>query len=217
MAGQRGVLVARADIDDRAAAAATAAFLREHRLDLVLHAQEHAGQVDVERRLPVLERDLGEGLRADVAIGVVDRAIEPAEAIERGLDHALDLGLDRNVGLHEHRLAAGLADQADSFLAVLGGLRRGDDFRAPAREHQRAGTAQAPAGAGHQRHLAFERLRHGHSSYREPRQAYGFFRFPRESRNSGGYSMSKSLTALLMPASSCSAPTSTSVALSLTI
>jgi hypothetical protein len=147
----------RGDVDDRPAAAG------EHGRDLVPQAVPHAGEVHVERAVPVVLGILG-GARVDAAhAGGVDGQIEPAEAAHRGVDHLGDVVGAPHVGVHGDGRAAGLAHEAQR-LAEHRGLDVGDDERgAAARQRQRGGAADARGAAGDHGDLPgeFLRLQHG--------------------------------------------------------
>lgn len=146
--------VDRGDVDDRAAAG-------KHRADLVLHAQPHAFQVDADHFVPLCFGDVGHRREARAGdAGIVDRAIEAAEFLQRGLDHRLDLGDTAHVGGDEQRFAAEPGDSPHDVFTLFGAARRDDDFRALLGEFQRGRRADAGTGAGHQRDLACECLRH---------------------------------------------------------
>ena len=98
----------RRDVDDRAAAA-----LREELAELVLHAEEHAGEVDVDRALPLGERVVDERLGVGRDAGVVHRAVEAAEAVDRGLHHRRDRAVVGDVGRDRDRVALDGARRAD--------------------------------------------------------------------------------------------------------
>src|SRR5215212_6042802 len=69
----------RADVDDRPAVA-----LLEHLRELVLEAQGDALEIDRQDAVELLLVELGEGVRVRGDRGVVDRAVEPPVALDRG-------------------------------------------------------------------------------------------------------------------------------------
>ncbi len=99
----------RGDVDDRAAAGGL------HRFDRRLHAEEGAGQVDVDDLLPLRHVE-----RADLAerhdAGVVDQNVELAELVDRGRDRGLPLVGLRDV---EVDVACGFTDLVGQCLALL--------------------------------------------------------------------------------------------------
>ena len=69
-----------------------AATGREHRADAVLRAEHDALEVDTHDPVVLVERDLGERLRAADA-GDVEHGVDPAERLDGRREHGLDLGL----------------------------------------------------------------------------------------------------------------------------
>ena len=95
----------RADIDDGALAA-----LGQELANFILHAQHDRAQIDADHPVPHLH--VGLGNRQDIGgdRGVVDRAIEPAEARNRLLDQGLDLVLLGDIAEDHFGGSAGGAD-----------------------------------------------------------------------------------------------------------
>ena len=82
--------------------------------------------------------------------------VEPAEALDRGLDNSAYFWVDRNVDPHADE-PAGQAlrlclDRAD----LLSAVHRRDDICPLAREEQRSRATDAAARADHDRHFACE-------------------------------------------------------------
>ena len=141
--------VDRRDVDDRAAA------VGQHGRNLVLHAQPHALQVHTHDFVPLClgdVRHLGEPRTRDARI--VDRAVEAAEFLDRGLDHVFDIRGAADIGLDEMRLAACIDDSLHDLGALLGASGGDDDLGALLREFQRGGFSQPGTSAGHQCDLA---------------------------------------------------------------
>ena len=94
----------------------------------------------------------------DVDGAVVDD-VEPAEALDRDVDHALDA---RGVA-HVHRDREAAAARGHDLGALEGDVGD-DDARALCRHRDRAGPAHARAAADDERDLALEASAHGRSS-----------------------------------------------------
>jgi len=96
-------------------------------------------------------------LFADTGAGVVIENIDITEAIQRGLDHAVEIFLLGNVDFGENRLTSffifdQLVDaRRDRFLDVAA-----DHLCAFAAKQARRGAADAAVGAGNDRHFPFE-------------------------------------------------------------
>src|SRR5665811_608448 len=96
--------VDRRDADDLASAAP-----RHHVLRHEPRAVETAVEVRVNNPIPVLERNLQDGLPADDP-GVVHENVEAAEARQRCRNKLLGLGVCADVGLDGLRVATALPD-----------------------------------------------------------------------------------------------------------
>src|SRR5919106_1294399 len=125
VARPRDDLVHRADADDLAGGAgdlgAHAAALEL--LDRLAGAQELAGEVDPDHRVPLLERHLLEG-RVLLQAGVVDQDVDRAEFSQHLGKHRLDLVLLADVSLMGVGVAALVADLGHDLLGrlALGGV-----------------------------------------------------------------------------------------------
>src|SRR4029453_19458629 len=89
----------------------------------------------------------GEGLLAGNP-GIVEGAVEPAEAAHRLVPHGRHVRLAGDVGADEAGLAPRRLDEAHRLVTALGGNVRDDYPRALAREGERGGPADARGGAG---------------------------------------------------------------------
>jgi magnesium-transporting ATPase (P-type) len=90
--------------------------------------------------------------------GVVDGAVESAEALHAPADQRLDLPRDRHVGPYEGGRPARLLDQAHRLLTAFGRDIRDDDRCSLFGELSCAGAPDARGGARYQRHLAAKSL-----------------------------------------------------------
>src|SRR5207247_10083941 len=131
----------------------------EHQVgDAVLHHEERPLQVDRLHAVPVgllgVEDRLVLVLPEDA--GVVVEDVEPAEALHAGGDHALHVGLLRDVAHHPERLPAPALDHRDRLLGRLG-VDVGDDHRcALLREEQRPLAPLPHPRPGDERDLPFQ-------------------------------------------------------------
>ncbi|MCY1454364.1 hypothetical protein D9M71_714260 [compost metagenome] len=95
----------RRHVDHRAAAT-----LLQHLLDGELVAQEHAGQVDVQHPLPLVQAGLLDGAPGLTDAGVGNHDVQPAEAFHGGGDQVGDIFLTRHIDLDEQGLLAALVE-----------------------------------------------------------------------------------------------------------
>ncbi len=95
---------------------------------------ERAGQVDADHLVPLAVADLLDR-RALPDARVVDQDVEPAEPVDRLVDHHLGLFVDGDVRGQRERLAAAVADPP-------GHLLRGGALHAVVEGHARAGAGQ---------------------------------------------------------------------------
>ncbi len=148
-----------AEVDDPAPAGL------QHVRHGIAAAEEGAVEDDARDVLPVGIGHLLEACLAAVG-GVVDQDVEPAEAVDGGVDHLVDLRLVGDVGDGHHGPAALGLDRA---LVRLGLVARAadveDDGGAVGGERERGGAAGAARGAGDQRDPAGERPRVGSSGH----------------------------------------------------
>jgi hypothetical protein len=91
----------RGAVDDGAAA------LGAHRPELVLHAGPDAAQVDRVHAVERLGRLVGGVGRRDLDAGVVERQVEPTEAVDRAFDQGGDLVLVGHVAGDSERSIPG--------------------------------------------------------------------------------------------------------------
>jgi hypothetical protein len=146
--GKAGDARNRRGVDDRAAAVV------EHVADLVLHAQEHAGHVNRNAALPLIDRVISKRRLTGLEAGIVERRVQAAEGVDRGLDHRLDLGFAADVGPLEHGLAARRLDFLDQ-IGARGLVEVGDHHaRATLGAEQRGRLAHAAGAAGDKHDLS---------------------------------------------------------------
>ena len=96
----------------------------EHHPDRVLHAEEHAAQVDVHQLVVVLGRHVGEHRRVGEA-GDVQHRVEAAELLDRGAHQRLDVGFVRDVAVDGQHAVADLGRGVLLGAADVGGDDRG--------------------------------------------------------------------------------------------
>ena len=84
-------------------------------------AQELAGQVDVDHRLPIGERHVPDR-RGPLDAGIVDQDVKSAKAIERFGDHGVDLVFAGNIGCERDRVPSGISNILDRSIGL--GARR---------------------------------------------------------------------------------------------
>ena len=116
---------------------------------------EIADEIQIEERPEVVDREVVDGLMRGVPAGVVDQAVDPSEALDRPIDHALNVVGFRHVRADEHR-ASGAARIELGLEGAAFGLvaRTEDDMRAPLfDEHLHAAGANPLGAAGHDRDL----------------------------------------------------------------
>src|SRR6266702_6439238 len=91
----------------------------EHVLDLILHTQENAGEIDIDILAPVCGWHVRDGPVSVVDARVVERAMQPTEVAYRELDHGLRVAFVRDVGANENRCATLLLDLGDDAPSSL--------------------------------------------------------------------------------------------------
>ncbi len=120
-----------------------AAALFEHQRDLVLHAQEHAAEVDGDDPVPLLLRDIGHRRCRLFNTGVVEGGVQPPEGFDGLIQSRRHVLGARHVAPDGERPSASLFDHPRRFLIVL--FRNVGDHHAGTltRERQRRGTVNA--------------------------------------------------------------------------
>ena len=127
---------------------------REHDRDLVLHAEEHAGQVVGDDPVPLVVRVLVDRQLPLDDAGVVVRVVQPAVLGDHLRDHVENGGGHGHVRLDEQRRTAVLRDQLDG-LQPTGNVDVGHRHPRAARgEPPRRRAPHPVAAAGHQGDLA---------------------------------------------------------------
>ena len=143
---------ARRHVHDRATVA-----LREHLAQLVLHAEEHAGEVDVDHALPLGAGVVDERLRLDADPGHVARAVEPAEALDRERDHRARPTASSVTSARNDRDPVVGVDQRARSRRAPGSSTSAITTDAPrVGEHLRGRAADPVAAAGHERDATVE-------------------------------------------------------------
>src|SRR5258705_9217249 len=123
-----------------------------------LAAEERAGQVDADDRVPAVGRDVLR-LGAERRAGVVYHDVEPAPLLDHAIDHPLDLLLLTHVNRRGERPLAEITDGLDDGLEVLELARAERHVRAGAGELDRDGFADAGTAAGDDGGFSLERER----------------------------------------------------------
>ena len=131
---------------------AAALALRDQLLRLVLEADEHTGEADIDHAaesvdLVVLDR------REAPDAGVVEGDVEPSEVLNAGVDHRGCIVLARHVAADGGGVVADLARGFGDAVGVAVGEH---DARAGFSEELRGAQADARCAAGDQRYLAVE-------------------------------------------------------------
>jgi hypothetical protein len=117
--------------------------LREKAAYRLAHAQELAGQVDVEHGAPVLQAHVRDrGILLDP--GIRDENVDASERLDEPVEHRAHLVIARYVGLERNGLAALIPDLADE---IVGGARLGAVVHADRRARSGEG-ARAPLRCG---------------------------------------------------------------------
>src|SRR5271166_3471310 len=135
-----------------------AAAVFQHLRYLVLHTQEHPGQVDCDDPCPILFAAISDidwlavsHLALDT--GVVKGAVQPAVSLDGPGDHGFDLLADRDIGFDEQRFAACILDHSYRLLATITVVIGDRDFRTFACEDDRGGAANSRTTPGDQHYL----------------------------------------------------------------
>ena len=139
----------RSVIDDGAAAGA------EHVLNLILHREEHAFQVDgdnlIERRFFNVSEQSSRGKDA----GVIEGTVQPAVGLHRGSDKALDLLRVAHICLDKERSASFSLNRLNGFPAFRVHIAN-DNLGAVPCEEKGRGAADTRAATGNDRYLIRE-------------------------------------------------------------
>jgi hypothetical protein len=147
--------LAAADVDD----APALGLLRLHDADRLARAEKRRGDVDGERLVPVVERDvLGVLVGGDA--GVVHQHVEPPEGLDRPLEQRDDRVFFGEIGRQRQRFAAFGFDACRNLVQQLGAARHQHGLRALGSEQLGDAAADAVAGAGDDRDLALELFGH---------------------------------------------------------
>src|SRR4030095_1852801 len=123
-----------------------------------LAAEERAGQVDADDRVPAVGRDVLR-LGAERRAGVVHHDVEPAPLLDHAIDHPSPLLLLTHAHRRGERALAEITDGLDDGLEVLEFTRAERHVRAGAGELDRDGFADAGTAAGDDRGFFLERER----------------------------------------------------------
>ncbi len=133
-----------------------ALIVLEHELDLVLHAQESAAEVDCHEAVPLVVADLGGRLDRLLDARVVEGDVQATESLHRGVQCRFDVVGARDVAGHGERLAASLLDHASRLLVAVGCDVGDHDAGTFAPERQCGGAADAAGRSGDERDLVRE-------------------------------------------------------------
>jgi len=126
-------------VDDAAAAGGLAL----HHAEGVLRAEEHAGQIDVDDGLPLLEREVLQRERRCAAAGGVEQQVDPAELRDRGIEQCLDRGGTGDVGRHGERARGERTGSGEGLLQGVRAAAGEDDGPAVLEQCERDGAADA--------------------------------------------------------------------------
>jgi hypothetical protein len=128
----------------------------EHRAQLGSQAEEDAREVLGEVGVPVGRVEVLHAGRRARAAGIVEGAVEAAEALERGIDERVGLRLHRHVRRDEGGLAAGVGDLARERLARVGAAAAEHDPGTLGGDPARHGAADPARRAGDEDHAPVE-------------------------------------------------------------
>ena len=109
----------------------------------MLHAQDHAENIGVERRRIALRGLVGDRANLAFGAGIVHRDIETTEPRDRLIDQSADVILLANVGVDELRLRTQRAQLLSERLADLVTSTGDDDFCALLGEGDGGGASDA--------------------------------------------------------------------------
>jgi hypothetical protein len=133
-----------------------AAALGAHVAQFVFHAGPNAAQVDGVDPIEALGRLVRCIARRRLDAGIVVGHVEPAEGGDRPLDHRGDLVLVRHVASHGQELATGVFKASGGCIQSRTGNIGQHDGSTGIEKRLRGREADAGAGAGDERNLAFE-------------------------------------------------------------
>ncbi|MNY23076.1 hypothetical protein D3C86_1567240 [compost metagenome] len=136
--------------DDRSTA------LLRHLCDLVLGAEERAGQVDRQRLVPASFRHLGARAALAQRARVVEGDVELAVLLDRQIHQRAGIVFVPDVTRQRDGLAAGGADAGHKGVQFRLAPRANHDLRALLRKQFRSGQANAAARTRDDRHLAVQ-------------------------------------------------------------
>jgi hypothetical protein len=138
-----------------------AAPVPEHELDLVLHAQEGAAEVDRHEAVPLAVADLASRLDRLLDTRVVEGDVQATEPLDGGLQRRFDVLAAHDVARHRKGLAACLLDHAGRLLIALS-CNVGDHHARPFAGERQGGRATDAAGrSGDERDFPVEAAAHG--------------------------------------------------------
>ena len=130
--------------------------LLEQQRNLVLHAQEHATEVDIDDPVPVCFRELGHRLNRLFDAGVVEGEVEAPERLDGPVQRTFHLFGPCHVAPDAERAPAVFFDQARGFPEVRFRNVGHRHVSAYARKGQRRRAANAAPGPGDKSHFASE-------------------------------------------------------------
>jgi hypothetical protein len=129
--------VRRRDVNDAAFA------LREHRPNLVLHAQKHTKHIRVEDGLIALGGYIGSRTRIAHGAGVIDGNVEASETSDDLVDEVLDFIFMPNIRADEFGVSTEVAKFGGQLLAFIVVSARNNDARSIMREGQGSGATDS--------------------------------------------------------------------------
>ena len=90
-----------------------------HFAESVLHTEKHAAEIDGDDPVECRRVELRDWKRRVNDAGVIERAVEPAEAFDGCGDELLDVGLDGHVRPYEKTISAGPIHEIERFACRL--------------------------------------------------------------------------------------------------
>src|SRR6266478_430517 len=139
-AGRALVSISRGDVDDSPAA------LYLHDARLVLHAQEYAENIGVERRGIAFGGLLRDRAGFTFGAGIIDRDIETPEALDGAVDETTDIVFLAHIGLDEFGFGTERTELANQCLTGIRLAPRNNNAIARFRERDRSSAADAGEG-----------------------------------------------------------------------